>query len=153
MKHEKIYLGYWWQWLSLQSIKNHPAEEFFFMKNEAEQDDENNVASIRKNSVFPGNHYIYPCVNLGSKLTQNPEPLYIEIDNKIVVNINYLKIFEQWKLREISSENLNPDDLKKIFIDRASCLVSDFDLDDLDDADAFLAKQRQMFYDRLSYKI
>jgi len=112
------------------------------------------IADIRKTKdgwdLFPGQHLIFPAVDFNNRGEVLPRPFYVVEGDSIKVNLAYLKVWKSWKIREISSESFIPDDLKKLFIDPNHVLVSDIELSELENPNAFIAKQEQMFTERLA---
>ncbi len=143
----KVYIGYWWGFLKYQTCFGGAKK----------------LQGGTAEKPFPPVMEIFPAFSFDSG--NKPSNLYREelnytLPNGILlddnnpkhqaaikeITDNFLRLYEQWMLRSLSSDSLVPSDLSQLFISKHhNIFVTESELEGMEDASSFLNEQRQLF--------
>ena len=145
-----IFLPNWWSWLDQLSIdeQGYDAGDVLCAPVSEKWVDANRTVHISEESLFPAQHFIWTPVNLEKGGTGKLVSLYEYLGTDgIRLNIEYLSTWRAWKAREVSSDNLLPERLKKLFVDPHGAIIDEIDIEDMEEAEAkcFLEEQTSLF--------
>ena len=146
----RAYLPYWWEYLKVQYVYGNP---------------ESGLQGGTIDSPFPANHEIWEAFSFqNSSKVSRPQRGYLQYlgktDDRIRAAVReqcsqYMDIWSQWYLRDISSDNLCPEDLSKLFIAPdgvRSVFITEEELEEDEAREAILAEQRDLFEKHLGWR-
>jgi len=120
-------------------------EQMFLERNRKKEITKLGACVISKSliSAYPGQLYIRPTVDLGSKIRKSPKALYFYnsvadiADDVLVSNPDFFAVVSEWQTRELSSPNLVPADKKEMYVDPNNLIYTASELYEVVGADEY----------------